>query len=38
MEGALIHLGWLVEAADFPYELQGGGADLFLGDRWFKIE
>ncbi len=38
MESGLVRLGWCVEAADLPDELQRCSANLFLRDRRFKVE
>jgi len=38
IESVLVRLGWCVEAADLPDELQRGSANLFLSGRWFKVE
>ena len=38
VEGGLIRVGWFVEAADLPYELQRCGKNLLLRDRRFKVE
>src|SRR6266571_8198165 len=38
IERGLVRLGWFVEAADLPDELQRGSTNLFLRDRWFNVE
>jgi hypothetical protein len=38
VERGFVRLGWFVEAADFPDELQRCSENLFLCDWWLKVE
>jgi hypothetical protein len=38
IESGFVRLGWCIEAADLPDELQRRSANLFLRDRRFKVE